>query len=505
MGTTASKIVGRRRGPTTIEPNEAEHVQSFKFHTPTASISGRTGSDSTAFSRRQLKKVLRLSGNSRSETSSTVESEEEGKDIQRTKQGMKITNDLFEGGNNSVDIENEELDTMQSYYSEHDTGSLISAAAARLSEEINRKKQAAAAARRLSENFDKQKRAASAYKQKNKMIPWEMCQPSNEYFNENGEDNASFLNVQEPISQSEGNTCFVEPTGCFEYQKKATIEEVLTNLYYHPSNAEERRKEKDRQQRMHYLLKRVWNGIYHVDLDNPQLIIDWRCGMGIWDVEMATLFPDAEVIGIDFKEATPAHLQANVPNLTFVSADLTDKHAGLDTIDSDSVDFLMMRDTWLTNSPSSKWDNLLAEVFRVLKPGGCVEIEEHVLEGGSMGPNTELLMEWYDTFFKALNAERKTVANLEPFIDRAGFINLNRDAATIPLGEWPQSAPLKEIGYLFKDLIERRIRGMARWVAETCNIDEYRLHETITKVMDEEVDENRAYLDWMCYTAEKPE
>lgn len=49
---------------------------------------------------------------------------------------------------------------------------------------------------------------------------------------------------------------------------------------------------------------------------------------------------------------------------------------GLESFHDNTVDFIMMRDVWLVNSPASKWTLILQEIYRILKPGGFIEIYE---------------------------------------------------------------------------------------------------------------------------------
>lgn len=49
---------------------------------------------------------------------------------------------------------------------------------------------------------------------------------------------------------------------------------------------------------------------------------------------------------------------------------------GLNVIENNQVDYIVMRDVWLVNCPVSKWTNLFEEVLRILKPGGYIEIYE---------------------------------------------------------------------------------------------------------------------------------
>lgn len=224
--------------------------------------------------------------------------------------------------------------------------------------------------------------------------------------------------------------------GTSTIRKKVTSQEVMLNLFIQPNSEVDRRKEKDRQQRLHYLLKRIWQGIYRADLKSPSVIVNWCCGIGLWDMEMAALFPNAKVIGVDYKEATLSNLLHGIPNLEFRFAVIHDTYTGLESFRDNSVDFVILRDTWLMNAPVWKWDNLLKAVYRILKPGGWIEIEEHSLGIESNGPFSKKLYKWFDVFFNEIQVDRNIARKLERHLVSAGFIDIDKQSVAIPLGEW---------------------------------------------------------------------
>ncbi|KAF1799294.1 S-adenosyl-L-methionine-dependent methyltransferase, partial [Mucor lusitanicus] len=253
----------------------------------------------------------------------------------------------------------------------------------------------------------------------------------------------------------------------------------------------------------HYLLKRIWQGIYRADLKDPEMIVNWCCGIGLWDMEMAALFPDAKVVGVDYKEATLSNLQHGIPNLEFRFAVIHDTYTGLESFEDDSVDFVILRDTWLMNAPVWKWDNLLKAIYRILKPGGWIEVEEHSLVIESEGPCSRKLHGWFDVFFNEIQVDRDIAKKLGGHLVRAGFIDINKQSVAIPLGEWCSTEALRETGFLFKDLIERRVRVLSKWICQLNNLEMKAMNETIAIVMDEEIDQYHSCIDWLSYTARK--
>ncbi|KAI8063712.1 uncharacterized protein B0P05DRAFT_590246 [Gilbertella persicaria] len=286
--------------------------------------------------------------------------------------------------------------------------------------------------------------------------------------------------------------------------KCLTSQQLVMNLYLRPSNQADRRKEKDRQQRLHYLLKLIWKGIYRPNLKDPSVIVNWCCGVGLWNMEMATLFPNTRVIGVDFKEATLLNSHYGLPNLEFKYVVIHDRITGLESFEPNSVDYFMMRDCWLMNAPVYKWDNVLKEAYRILKPGGFIQIEEHSLYLMSKSSGIRLLNTYFENFFAELQVDRRISTKLENHLLTAGFIDVDRRSIAIPLGEWGSTECLRETGYLARDLIERRIRGLRRWVCDTNGISEEKFDAVTTQVMEIELNNQPSYIDWNSYIAQKP-
>lgn len=140
-------------------------------------------------------------------------------------------------------------------------------------------------------------------------------------------------------------------------------------------------------------MKRIWGSNYKIPLVNPTLIIDWCCATGkiaftviyiiiltfilaVWDIELALEFPNTKVIGIDYETATVSCLNSSVKNFSFRNAMIHQGETGLKSFKDNQVDYIVMRDVWLVNCPVSKWTSLFEEIYRILKPGGYIEIYE---------------------------------------------------------------------------------------------------------------------------------
>ncbi|KAF7725985.1 hypothetical protein EC973_009131 [Apophysomyces ossiformis] len=290
---------------------------------------------------------------------------------------------------------------------------------------------------------------------------------------------------------------------------KYLSELILMNLYMLPENEPERRKEHDKQQRQasdisekHYLLKHVWGKNYQIPLKDPRVIVDWCCGTGIWVMEMAQEFPDAQVIGIDYSSAMLPNF-TYTKNASFRPAIIHEGDNGFGTLEDNAVDYIMMRDVWLVNSPSHKWIDLFNDIKRILKPGGWIEVYEQELQMYSPGPHLDRFDRWFDKFFENVNIQRNVVKEIGQFLSACGFTVMDERTIELPLGEWCSTTGLKETGYLFKDLMDRRFRTLKLWLSEYNQLTETELLDTLSKGI-EECERSKTRMGWRYYSAQKP-
>ncbi|KAI7901530.1 S-adenosyl-L-methionine-dependent methyltransferase [Cokeromyces recurvatus] len=293
-------------------------------------------------------------------------------------------------------------------------------------------------------------------------------------------------------------------TTCHEDQSGPYSSELLLKeLFMLYETSPERRRDRDRRHRQHYLLKRTWGSNYKIPLKDPSLIIHWCCATAVWDVELAFEFPNAKVIGIDYQSATVSSLTDTVNNFSFHNAIIHEGESGLNDFKDNEVDYIMMRDVSIVNAPSSKWTQLFKEIYRILKPGGYIEIYEQDANFESMGPNLTLLEQWADRVYEAIQFDRQTNKDLGLFLRDAGYVNVKEESIQLPIGEWPESKELRETGYLLKDLTERRFREAKRWCCKFNHITEKEYLTVVSKAIDECDDYNTTVYS-LYYSAQKP-
>ena len=188
----------------------------------------------------------------------------------------------------------------------------------------------------------------------------------------------------------------------------------------------------------HYLLRQALKGNYAAPLTNPRSILDVGTGTGRWAREMATLFPQANVIGLDVKiPATDDQADEGAgpdlrpPNYTFVPANVLE---GLPFADA-SFDFVHQR-LLLLALPADRWPQAIRELIRVTVPGGWVELVEASARSDNAGPANRTVSTWIIAASKKLGIDVTVTDNLPPLLEAAGLVNVKQRAVKIPLGAW---------------------------------------------------------------------
>ncbi|KAI7885585.1 S-adenosyl-L-methionine-dependent methyltransferase [Lichtheimia hyalospora FSU 10163] len=144
---------------------------------------------------------------------------------------------------------------------------------------------------------------------------------------------------------------------------------IESSSYYLPRDEEEQ----DRLNSEHFAIKALFssNILPYVEQRLPQNanILDIGCGSGSWVMEMAIEHPNAHVTGIDMADMFPTTIRPE--NVTFQLCNILD---GLPYEDN-TFDFVHMRQL-IVALRSKEWPVILTEIYRVLKPGGLVQLVE---------------------------------------------------------------------------------------------------------------------------------
>ncbi|KAF3162278.1 hypothetical protein TWF788_002078 [Orbilia oligospora] len=175
-------------------------------------------------------------------------------------------------------------------------------------------------------------------------------------------------------------------------------------------------------------------------------ILDLGTGTGIWSIDMADKYPDAEVIGTDLSPIQPKWIPRNL------QVRICDFESTW-TLGQNSFDLIHMRNG--VGSVSS-WPNLYRNVFNHLKPGygwfEQVEIDyEPRCDDGTMSsnPNISPLVKWYQYLADATERSGKPLRyqhKTGKMLADAGFTDIREVIIQVPYSPWSSDPHLKKIG-----------------------------------------------------------
>lgn len=196
--------------------------------------------------------------------------------------------------------------------------------------------------------------------------------------------------------------------------------------YLLPKDAQE----DERLKFQHYALHHAFGNHYLAPL-SPQTrtILDVGCGTGIWAMDMAHQFPQAQIVGIDIALTS---LHAVLPETcVFCQADVLQ---GLPFPDQ-QFSFTHQR-LMVLAIPAGQWPPLVRELVRVTRPQGWIELLEAATTVQHAGPATEQLLGWLQETACDLGHDLSQVTSLGELLRQAGCQAVEAQDIPVPLGSW---------------------------------------------------------------------
>jgi SAM-dependent methyltransferase len=190
--------------------------------------------------------------------------------------------------------------------------------------------------------------------------------------------------------------------------------------------------ESDRLNFQHFFLKAALGANYVAPLEKVRVetILDVGCGTGVWCREVAGEFTQAYIHGVDIDPSLACAI-APPANCRFLPADLL---RGL-PFASGTFDFTHMR-LLVAALPTSRWPGAVAELLRVTKPGGWIELVECGLGFKRAGAATLRYVEWWQQVSKLRGIDTAAVANIDRWLRAAGAKQVERRTLYVPVGPW---------------------------------------------------------------------
>ncbi len=187
----------------------------------------------------------------------------------------------------------------------------------------------------------------------------------------------------------------------------------------------------------HYMLRFAFQGIYAAPIGQPASILDVGAGTGRWAMEMAQMFPHANVIGLDVKPpalderaTTRPDADPRPQNYTFVPGNLLE---GLPFADH-TFDYVHQR-LLFTAIPHDRWPAVVLELMRVTRSGGWIELVDSIgLANG--GPNVEQLMDWIRTLSARRGVDLMDGGRIGDYMSASPLVQQNARRINLPTGTY---------------------------------------------------------------------
>jgi ubiquinone/menaquinone biosynthesis C-methylase UbiE len=202
---------------------------------------------------------------------------------------------------------------------------------------------------------------------------------------------------------------------------RGTIGEAYV-LPRHPS-------EVDRLDVQHFALRTAMRGNYLAPIGRPARILDVGCGTGQWAYELCAEFPEAMVVGLDLAPSKP-----NRPaNYEFVRANVLQ---GLPFPDAE-FDFVHQR-LLISGVPLKHWSAEVAELVRVTRPAGWLELVEAMPHLVPEGPATKRLWDLLRQLGRTVGHDTlgHVGGSLGRYLSNAGAQGVQTRSVALPIGEW---------------------------------------------------------------------
>jgi ubiquinone/menaquinone biosynthesis C-methylase UbiE len=251
--------------------------------------------------------------------------------------------------------------------------------------------------------------------------------------------------------------------------------------------------EVDRLDMLHFAVTAAQKSLYLTPVREPKRILDVGCGTGQWARQVCSVFRDADVVGVDIEHTAKPDPPANYH---FVKTNVL---AGLPFVDG-AFDFVHQR-FLVAAIPIERWRNEVADVVRVTRPGGWVELKETVPHLVNVGEATRRLADVFRLPGRqaGLDTLGFVPSALHIYLAEAGIDHIQTRTLWVPVGEHGG-----EIGTWMKDMYRSLLTRMAPLFERDHGLPLEECGELITQ-MGREIEEHQTKISFRTAFGRRPD
>lgn len=223
----------------------------------------------------------------------------------------------------------------------------------------------------------------------------------------------------------------------------------------------------------HYALRQAFGGNFAAPLTAVSSVLDVGTGTGRWGYEMATVFPRANVVGLDILEHAPS---PNPPrNYTFVRGNVLEYLPCADA----SFDYVHQR-LLLCRLPSSKLHHVFNELVRVTAIGGWLEVVEAHIDIQHGGPATKKITAWTVEACRQCGIDPYLTIRIGDFLRAVDLMHIEARVTKMPIGHWGG-----RIGRMMAADVIALCRNMKPRIVEQLSVDPEE-YDYVCRIMQKE-------------------